>query len=162
MQRQALNLDLLPITLRQEIPEEYRDIFGHMNVMWYTRLFGMSFGNFGEGFGFGREYMQANHVGSFALESHTRYLAEVHIGNHITVRSRLLGRSAKRLHFIHFMSLDETGALAATQENISAHIDMNIRRSSPFPELIATQLDKLLAEHNALDWQAPVCGSMKP
>ena len=156
------HLETLPVSLRQEIPEDYRDIFGHMNVMWYAHLFGKAFGRFAQRFGFDRDYMQSNQVGSFALESHIRYLAEVHVGNHVTIRTRLLGRSAKRLHFIHFMSVDETGALAATQENISAHIDMRIRRTSPFPESITTRFDKLLEEQNALDWQAPLSGPMKP
>ncbi len=157
-----MNLEQLPVTLRQQIPEEYRDIFGHMNVMWYTRLFGMAFGNFGEEFGFGRDYMLANQVGSFALESHTRYLAEVHIGNHITIRSRLLGRSAKRMHFMHFMTIDESGALAATQEHVGAHIDMRIRRMAPLPPEITERFDRLVAQQNALGWDAPVCGVMKP
>jgi acyl-CoA thioester hydrolase len=73
-----------------------------------------------------------------------------------------LGRSAKRLHFIHFMTVDETGALAATQENVSAHIDMRIRRTSSFPASITDRFDKLLAQHESFGWTAPVCGAMKP
>ena len=55
-------------------------------------------------------------AGSFVLESHIRYLREVHVGNHITICSRALGRSSKRMHYIHFMTIDETGELAATFE----------------------------------------------
>ena len=117
-----------------------------MNVMWYTHLFSSAFEQFAEGFGFGEAYFRANHTGSFALETHVRYLSEVRIGQHVTVRSRLLGRSEKRIHFMHFMTIDETGALAAIQEHVGAHIDMRIRRMAPLPSDIAARFDKLLAE----------------
>jgi len=157
-----LDLSGLPITLEQQIPEEYRDEMGHMNVMWYTYLFSWAFMKLGDHFGFNADYFRERQMGSFALETHVRYLAEVHIGSHVTIRSRALGRSAKRLHFMHFMTNDDTGALAATQEHIGAHIDMSIRRMADLPENIATGFDRLVAEHNRLGSPAPVCGVMKP
>ena len=33
-------LNALPITHATVIPEDYLDMMGHMNVMWYTHLFG--------------------------------------------------------------------------------------------------------------------------
>lgn len=155
-------LESLPVTYRHEIPAHYRDEMGHMNVMWYTHLFSQSFGKFGDQFGLNEAYFRANERGSFALESHFRFLAEVHIGKHITVRTRLLGRSPKRLHFMHFMTIDESGALAATQENVSAHIDMRIRRMCPLPDDIAERFDRIVAAQNRLPWPAPVCGVMRP
>lgn len=162
MKLPQMNLEDLPITYQQEIPEHYRDEMGHMNVMWYTHLFSRSFEIFADQFGFNEAYFRASHAGSFALETHVRYLSEVRIGSHITVRSRLLGRSAKRLHFMHFMTIDESGALAAIQEHVGAHIDMRIRRMAPLPEEITRRFDKLLAEQNRLGWEAPVCGVMMP
>jgi acyl-CoA thioesterase FadM len=106
--------------------------------------------------------MRANQAGSFALETHTRYLSEVTIGSQVTVRTRLLGRTPKRIHFMHFMSIDGTGALAATQEHIGAHIDMRVRRMAPFADELLVRYDAILAEHDRLPWEAPVCGSMKP
>jgi acyl-CoA thioester hydrolase len=156
------DLEGLPITLRRHVPEEYRDLMGHMNVMWYTHLFSCAFEAFAEQFGFGEAYFRANQMGSFALETHVRYLAEVRIGNHVTIRSRLLGRSAKRIHFMHFMTVDETGALAAIQEHVGAHIDMRIRRMAPLPSELTDRFDKLVEAHNKLGWEAPVCGVMRP
>lgn len=157
-----LDLEGLPVTHRQEIPESYRDEMGHMNVMWYTYLFGCAFGEFADQFGFNDAYFLANHTGSFALETHVRYLNEVHIGRHVTLRSRAIGRSAKRIHFMHFMTIDQTGALAATQEHIGAHIDMRSRRMAPLPPDIAERFDRLVDAQNRLGWDAPVCGVMRP
>ncbi|REK06741.1 MAG: hypothetical protein DWQ37_22085 [Planctomycetota bacterium] len=158
----SLDLQGLPITYQMEIPEDYLDAFGHMNVMWYTNLFGHAFGRFGREFGFDIDYFRQHHRGSFALESHMRYVAEVRVGWNVTIRSRAIGRSEKRFHFMHFMTVDETGKLAATQENIAAHIDMDTRRMSPIPPQICERFDAVVARQNALGWEAPVCGVMHP
>lgn len=157
-----LDLSGLPITYRAQIPADYRDEMGHMNVMWYTHLFSCAFEKFADEFGFNEAYFRAKHMGSFALEAHTRFLSEVHVGWNITIHSRALGRSAKRIHFMHFMTIDESGRLAAIQEHVGAHIDMSVRRMAPLPQDIAERFDALVARQNALGWEAPVCGVMRP
>src|SRR5262249_27907318 len=112
--------------------------------------------------GLTREYFEANRAGTFALELHVRHLAEVLARQHVTIRSRLLGRSAKRFHFMHFMVLDDSGALAATEEAVGTHVDLRPRRGSPLPAPITKAFDHLLATHAALSWEAPVCGVMGP
>jgi len=156
------DLEALPITYRQAIPESYRDLMGHMNVMWYTHLFGCAFEGFAGQFGFGEDYFRHHHTGSFALETHVRYLSEVRIGWNITIRSRAIARSEKRVHFMHFMTIDESGLIAAMQEHVGAHIDMRTRRMSPFPTELAAKLDDLIGRQNDLPWPAPICGVMRP
>jgi acyl-CoA thioesterase FadM len=155
-----MDLTALPITHRAAIPEDYLDLMGHMNVMWYTHLFSMGAWGLFQMVGLTREYFEANHAGSFALAQHFRYLKEVHVGQHVTIRSRVLGRSEKRWHTIHFMWNDELEAVASTCETVSTHVDMRIRRSSPMPPAITGEIDRLLAIHTALPWDAPVCGAM--
>lgn len=157
-----LDLSSLPVTYRQQIPADYRDDMGHMNVMWYTHLFSCTFELYADQFGFNEQYFREHHAGSFALETHVRYLAEVRVGQHVTIRSRVLGRSAKRMHFMHFMTVDESGALSCIQEGIGAHIDMRTRRMAPLPDDIARRFDALVQEQNKLPWDPPVCGVMKP
>jgi acyl-CoA thioester hydrolase len=152
----------LPVTHRAVVPNSYLDEMGHMNVMWYTHLFSLATGGFFELLGLTHAYFEANQAGTFALEMHLRYLTEVRVGYHLTIRSRILGRSAKRLHFMNFMVIDEKSVLAATAESTAAHIDMRIRRSSPLPAPIVEATDRLLAEHARLPWEPPVCGVMKP
>jgi acyl-CoA thioester hydrolase len=152
----------LPIVHRAVIPESYLDMMGHMNVMWYTHLFSTAVGGLFHLVGLNRDYFESHQAGSFALETHIRYLAEVRAGEHLRIHSRLLGRSAKRLHWMSFMVKEDGPALAATSEFVATHIDMRVRRSSPFPPPIAEALDRVLAEHARLAWPAPVCGVMHP
>jgi acyl-CoA thioester hydrolase len=156
-----MDLKPLPVTHQAVIPESYLDEMGHMNVMWYTHLFGRATGGVFRLLGLDRDFLVANRAGTFALAQHFRYLAEVRLGQHVTIRSRLLGRSAKRFHLMHFMTLDESGALAATGEVLGTFVDMNLRRSAPFPAGVAEAIDRLVAEHR-LDWDPPSCGAMNP
>ncbi|MCI0705730.1 MAG: thioesterase family protein [Planctomycetia bacterium] len=156
-----MDLSALPITYRAVIPDAYLDEMGHMNVMWYTHLFSMGAWGLFQMVGITLEYFKANNAGSFALEQHFTYLKEVRVGQHITIRSRVLGRTAKRLHSMHFMTIDELDVLAATVESVNTHVDLKVRRSSSMPPHITEAIDRLLTEHTRLSWAAPVCGSMK-
>ena len=154
-------LSLLPITNEAIIDEEYLDSNRHMNVSWYLHLFNQATGGMYKWMGFDRDQLKAGSASSFILEGHIRYLAEVLVGEHITLRTRLIARSAKRVQFLHFMFNDDKQTLAATYEKVMAHMDMNTRRMSPYPEPVAKQLDEVLAQHRALDWDPPVCGVMQ-
>ena len=158
---QLLDLSRLPITARAEIPESYLDEMGHVNVMWYTHLFSCAVWGLFDIIGLSKDQMIAMQTGSFALEAHFRYLAEMKAWQRVTVRTRILDRSPKRIHLIHFLTIDNAGdLLSATGEMLSAHVDMTVRRQSPFPEAIAATCDKSLTEHRTLSWSAPVCGTI--
>ena len=155
-----MDYSTLPITYQNTIPEEHIDVMGHMNVMWYTHMFDEAVYELWRLVGVGLEYNKNSSTGSFALEQHIRYLVEVRLGDSITIRSRALGFSAKTFHFIKFMTRDKDNVLAATGEFVGVHIDMDTRRSMPFPQESLLQLEALVSEHQKLDWEAPVCGVM--
>ena len=157
-----MNLSPLPVTYRAVIPETYLDEMGHMNVMWYTHLFSEAAWGLFQLVGMTREHFTTNRTGTFALAQHFRYLKEVRLGQQVTLRSRVVGRSAKRWHTIHFMTIDELDVLAATAEAVSTYVDMTVRRSAAMPAVVTDAIDRLLAEHTRLDWDAPVCGAMTP
>ena len=160
--RNSFDLSSLPITHQAQIPASYRDEMGHMNVMWYTHLFDCAIYGFFEQIGFGLALMQARNEGGFLLESHIRYLAEVHVDDRITIRTRVVARSQKRYQLLSFMVNESRGNVAATFEVVGCHIDMNVRRMAPIPADITASLDALLEEHQKLDWDPPCCGVMKP
>ena len=143
-----MNLDPLPITYQDTIPEDYLDMMGHMNVMWYTHLFGRATCGIFRLSGMDDAYFKANHAGSFALAQFFRYKKEVLVGEHVTLRSRLLARSQKQFHVIHFMTKGDDQVLAATGEFLAAHIDMTTRHTSPFAPHVADNLDRIIAQHS--------------
>jgi acyl-CoA thioester hydrolase len=152
----------LPLTHQATIPEDYLDSMGHMNVMWYTHLFAHAMGGIFKQIGMNRDYFVNHQAGSFALKQYVHYLIEVRFGEQISIYTRLLGRSPKRIHLIHFMVNDGSDVLASTSEVLLTHIDLRIRRSSPFKPTVSENIDRLLAEHLALAWPAPLAGPIQP
>lgn len=151
----------LPVTCEAVVLEEYRDEMDHMNVMWYAYLFAEATRQTFIDLGLTSEYFMSNSAGSFMLECHTRYIAEVRVGDRLAIRTRILGRTAKRVHAMHFMTRTDDDRLAATLEIICTHVDMLTRRTSPFHETVATSIDAVLEKHSALNWPAPLCGVME-
>ena len=152
----------LPCFHRATIPEAYLDVMGHMNIRHYMGLFDEAAWGFFHAFGMTEAFILNSSSAAFALEHHVRYLAEVHLGETVAIHTRVNGRTAKRIHFMHFMLNETTGKLAATLEVIASHANRDTRRTSPFPAEIASQIDQFVAEHSQLDWVAPLCGVMRP
>lgn len=152
----------LPMTYETTIPEEYLDSMGHMNVMWYTHIFGKGVVGLFQRVGLTHEFLQTNQGGTFALEFHSRFISEVRVGQKVQVRTRLLGRSSRRFHVLHFMINEDKQNVAATLEGISAYIDMNKRRMAAIPDKVAHEMDLLIEQDGQLDWEAPVCGTLCP
>ena len=157
-----MSIQDLPVTGRKTIPAEYQDEMGHMNVMWYTHLFSGAGWTFLSQIGLGADFLKERSSGVFAIGAHVRYLREVMVGNDVTIRTRALGRSASRFHFIHFMVIEESQAVAATCEFVGTHMNLSARRMSAIPKLIRDSFDRLLEKHAQLDWPAPCNGCLKP
>ena len=154
-------LAALPAYLRKTIPPEYKDAMGHMNIRWYMALYDDAEWDFFAAFGLDNDYYQTQHAGGFALQQFVRYLAEVHIGDTVAVKMRMIERSAKRIHYIDFMVNETQNVLASTMEVLVTHADLQARRSAAFPPDIAAKIDAMIAQHNALEWDAPVSGAIK-
>ena len=152
----------LPQTHREVVVPEYLDEMGHMNVQFYTAMIDRAIDSVFRMIGFDAEYMENNQAGSFALESHTRYLAEARVEHSLVIHSRFLARTPKRFHLMHFMINETRNRLAATQEVVAGHIDMTTRSMSPFPAEMAGKIEDYVQQHQLLDWEAPLCGSMGP
>lgn len=154
-------LNVLPLYHRRQIPGKYLDAMGHMNVRWYMALFDAASWRFFADHGMDEHYFRTRQLGGFALKHHIQYLAEVRQGDVAAVRTRLLGRSPKRIHFMHFLINETRHQLAATLESLGTHADMKRRRSAEVPPDIAAKMDATLEAHRQLPWQAPVCGVIR-
>jgi acyl-CoA thioester hydrolase len=150
----------LPLSYTGVVEAKHLDFLNHMNVMWYTHFFNEATWGFYNAIGFGRDYHQGDR-GSFALEEHTRYLAELHTGDKFRIYSRAIARSAKLFHFMNFMIRDRDNELAATYEMLGVHIDMRTRRSAPMPAEMAKVWDDLILAHNRVGWDPPLNGSIR-
>lgn len=152
----------LTLLLQTTIPPEYEDLNGHMNVQYYLALYDKASYPFIAQLGLDETYFTEQRKGIFDLEHHLHYLAEVHIGDTVTIYSRLLARTTKRLHGMWFMVNETRQQLANTFEFVSTHADLAARRTAPFSDGLAAHIDAMIAERGTFDWDAPVCGVMGP
>jgi acyl-CoA thioester hydrolase len=152
----------LPVVHRATIPDDYLDAMGHMNVMWYTHLFSTGMGGVLRMMGLDWDEIATHHGGTFALESHTRYLSEVRVGQAIEVHARIIDRSKKRFHVMQFMTNLDKQDVAASFETVNAYVDLRERRMAVFPDSVAAKLDALIELSQELEWPAPTSGGMAP
>lgn len=148
----------LPLYHSEIIPDDYIDAMGHMNVRWYMALFDNATWHFFEAVGLTQDYFERCHAGGFALRQFINYWSEVPAGHAVQVRTRVLGRSEKRFHFMHFLIDETAGRMAASLESLGTHADLKLRRSSPLPPEITSGLDERLDHDRRLEWRAPTCG----
>jgi len=150
----------LPDLLSKQVPAEWEDHNGHVNFSYYTALIELAGWPLLHRLGLDEAYFLERRKGLFDLEHHLYYLAEIHVGDTVSVHSRLLERNEKRLHGMMFVVNRSRRQLSCTQEYITSGADLDNRRSAPFPADIATRLDKAIQQQASLNWRAPVCGLM--
>ena len=150
----------LPTTLSRGIPDSFEDANGHMNVRYHLDLTVHAVATMLRQVGLTDDYRTRTGCGTFALEHHLNYFAEVLVGHDVTAHLRLFERSPKVVHGMAFL-LDRTSErLAATLEFTVAHVDLGTRRVSVWPVHIVDAIDRLVADAADLAWRAPVTRGM--
>ncbi|NQU58627.1 MAG: thioesterase family protein [Rhodospirillales bacterium] len=137
----------LPLTYRGAVYPWHCDHVGHMNVMYYTGKFDEATWNLFALLGITRKFLTENGRGMAAIEQTTKYLRELHAGDIVTIRSRLLTLEGKKIRFVHEMVNGETGEMAATSELFGLHLDTQIRKSCLFPDDILANGRQLIDQH---------------
>lgn len=148
----------LPPLLEVTIPAAWEDLNGHVNVRHYLELYDQAGWPLLAVMGLDERSFREERRGLFDLEHHLWYLAEMHVGDVVTVHSRLLARSLKRFHGMMFAVNRSRVRLASAFEYVSTGANLETRTSAPLPADVATRLDAIIAEHSRLSWPAPVCG----
>lgn len=152
-------LELPPLTTTR-IPRGWEDINGHVNVQHYLELYDLAGESMLRQLGIDEDHFRLGRQGFFDLEHHLWYLAEIHVGDEVSVHIRYLARSAKRMHGVVFVVNTSRGQLSSVLEFVSTGADLEARRSATLPSHVADRLDRLIAGHQSLRWQAPKCGVM--
>lgn len=150
----------LPPLITTRVPPEWEDINGHVNVQHYLELYDLAGDTMLAQLGIDEDHFRLGRQGFFDLEHHVWYLAEIHVGDEVSVHLRYLARSAKRMHGLVFVLNASRGQLSSVMEFVSTGADLDARRTAALPPDVAERLDGLVAAHAALDWAPPCCGVM--
>jgi acyl-CoA thioester hydrolase len=134
-----------------QIEPQWIDYNGHLNMAYYNVMFDRAIDELWLKLGIGPGYMKARHGSTFTAECHVRYLREVHLGDPVQVSILLVAADEKRLHTFEELRHATEGWLSATSENMTIHIDMNARKTAPFPPDIRARIEAVANAHRAVD-----------
>jgi acyl-CoA thioester hydrolase len=115
-----------------EVPPEWIDANGHMNLAYYVVLFDYATDALFNAIGIGLDYKDRTNHGTFVAETHNLYERELLVGERVRIATQLLASDSKRLHLAHEMFSLASGQRAATQELMYLHIDLGARRVVPW------------------------------
>jgi acyl-CoA thioester hydrolase len=148
------------MVLEAKVPESFADANGHMNVTGYEAFHDAAGWNYLAVLGYGQTYIDTRQMSFFDIEHHVRYLNELLVGDTLAIHCRLLGRSAKIIHFMSFLLDIKRACVSNTLEVTAAHVDLGSRRTVPLVPGVTRALDAQMSIDRALDWTPPVCGAM--
>jgi acyl-CoA thioester hydrolase len=139
----------LHITYRGVVYPWHCDHMGHMNVMWYVGKFDEATWQVFGLVGITRSSLGRQNRGMAGVQQNITYKHELHPGDLITVRSGILEMRKKVIRFAHEMRNDETGEIAAITILTAVHMDLEIRKSCPFPEDVLARGREMVVEYDA-------------
>ncbi|MFP5071339.1 thioesterase family protein [Pseudonocardia nantongensis] len=124
---------------------EWIDYNGHLSEPYYVLVFGDATTALMDRAGLDEHYRSTTGCSLYTVEAHVRYLREVGPDADLEVRTRVLGRDAKRLRLWHELRVTTRSAesgdrLVATEELMCLHVGAQGAR--PFPDAVAAALDR--------------------
>lgn len=139
----------------RQVPAEWIDYNGHMNVAYYVMAIDQALDRFLEDeLGIGEAHAARVRQGPYALQSHIHYLSELLEGDSFIVSVRMIDCDAKRMHLFIELLNAQGRKLAATCEQVLMNVDLKTRRSTPYPDWAQVRMRAMLAAHKVLE--APV------
>jgi acyl-CoA thioester hydrolase len=146
--------DSMPIVHRETVQPDWIDYNGHMNLAYYVLVFDHATDALQDIVGLDAAYREATGNSIFVVEAHVTYDNEVMLGEEMRIRSRVLDVDGKRLHLFHEMFAGDdnggAGRLAATNELMILHVDLNARRTAPFTDDVLARLESMKAAQSEL------------
>ena len=129
------------------IEPQWIDYNGHLNMAYYNVLFDRAVDETYELIGVGADYVAQRAHSVYTAEVHVRYLRELHAGDPVRVTFQLLDYDSKRMHYFEQLFHATEGWVSATSENMSLHVDIEAKRTAPFPDGVLATLARMKSMH---------------
>ncbi len=132
------------------VEPDWVDYNGHMNLAYYVLAFDRATDNFYDQLGIGLDYRALQDSSMFTLGINVDYLREVFQSDELFITTQLLAVDKKRLRYIHQMYQGDDTSPVAVNECLAIHVNMDTRKSEPFPTATQIRIDKAWASHQGL------------
>ena len=131
------------------VDPDWVDSNGHMNVACYVLVFDKATDAVYDDWDMGIDYVEKSGCSVFTLGMNVDYLRELFEAGPIRISTQLIGFDAKRLHYFHRLYHAGTGDLAATNECLCMHVNLDTRKSQPFPDALLHRLHSVAERHRS-------------
>lgn len=150
----------LPAYVEQPVPMPFEDINGHLNVRHYIGIASEGLDESLVDCDIPIQWPLTEGHACFSAEHHCTYVTELRTGSRMSARVRLLGRSERAAHALVYLLDDTNQSVCFVMEEIFLHIDLETRRTAPWPANVAEKLDARVAEHADLPFDSPASGCL--
>ena len=128
------------------IESQWIDYNGHFNMAYYNVLFDKDSDVALALVGLGPAYVEKTGNSYFTLEAHISYLRELTLTDQVTIATQILDYDSKRLHYVQMMHHAKEDWISCVIEIIVMHVDLKLKKSSPFPPEV---LERIKIAHDA-------------
>jgi acyl-CoA thioester hydrolase len=133
------------------IEEAWVDYNGHLNQAYYNVLFDRGIDEALMLAGLGPVYIKEQNASYMTVETNVCFVRELFQSDTVRIASRVLDVDDKRLHLYCEMLHAAEGWLSCTSEWMFLHIDMNARRTAPWPADMRADLEAMKSAASALE-----------
>ena len=132
----------------RKIIKEWIDYNGHMNVMYYTKVFDDAVDDYIEKMlGMGPKYTKKRGHGPYAMQTQYVYLSELLENEKVFIEVQIANFDRKKMHLYleMFKFLDKM--LISTCETLLINVDLNTRKSVNYDEDIFNKLESIKSKN---------------
>ena len=132
-----------------EIKKEWVDYNNHMNMAYYVLVIDRAWEVALEKFKMGANAAKNDKRSTMVVETNTKYLNEVKVGEEVDVNLTYFDHDKKRLHIKMEMIGKNTNKISASMEWISLYIDLNKRKVTEFEDEKIKLMDDFIRENKS-------------
>ena len=132
-----------------EVKKEWIDYNNHMNMAYYVLIIDRAWEVALEKFKMGANAAKNEKRSTMVIETNTKYLNEVKVGEEVDVNLTYFDHDKKRLHIKMEMVGKNTNKISATMEWISLYIDLNQRKVTEFENEKIKLMDDFIRQNKS-------------
>ena len=122
----------------EPLQDSWLDLYGHLNEAYYLVPFSNTTWIMQDHFAIGSDYFEKTGCAIYTVETHLRYLNDVHAPATMDIETLMLGSDAKKIWFAHQMLVE--GQVCATAEFMALHYNTRESRTEEMPGDIQSAL----------------------
>ena len=132
-----------------EVKKEWIDYNNHMNMAYYVLIIDRAWEVALEKFKMGAKAAKNDKRSTMVVETNTKYLNEVKLGEEVDVNLTYFDHDKKRLHIKMEMIGKNTNKISASMEWISLYIELNKRKVTEFEDEKIKLMDDFIRENKS-------------